>query len=1800
KGKQSRRQSTKVPRSATKRPGSKLLTSPLRKRVKIGSSNDNSSEDENEKRAQLKTRQRSKRAQEEEEEEEDEGENADEQEESDDHNDNVSDAEPESSSSDEDSDGVDEYVDRSTAKGRRGRGRGRGGVSGVASTRGGRRGGRASKTAGVAEVSTSPNMQSGCDLFDAIVDNQTSLKQQATDWISSYRESPCDAICELVNLAFKAAGCPGAILSQAIQDEDGSVKDTVDELFSQCKSLLKRGRNASTVDTLNQGLGADYPLANKAKTFKKFQKNVLEFITQIMTSGQHRLVFGESESSEFCSPEGSLSYFITIFTSWIFEMANSTYRPFRHVATVFGLHLLSSLVSIRVRLEADIVTAQRQLTSLRNKSSATSGRSRRKSSGSTTNPHLERAEQHANEVRLQRSATIQALSHMFDGLFKLRVRDIDPHLRIECINHLSQWISQDPNAYLESRYTRYFGWGWNDKDAKVREAALVGVSNVYKSGGSTIATGLRSFMQRFGSRLVQIAVSDTDHKTQIAALNLLNIMKDDGLLSSDSILTWGKLHGGAGEDGVDDSDSKGNKSQSQRGRKGKGKKGKSSTGWSLSQDMLQSDSDSDNDTNKSSSKDGPIVFGAEVLSMASFTSTTDRDEDLFPSHPIMNYVAPLLLHTNVHVRNAATPLVQWWIKSEWIPFIGTRVSETIGFDEGDEDSDAEDGLTNDTNNQDDQPSSESTIDNTINISFDLISRNISELHSSNPSLRKNNLKVWLNFKAISAFLKHLGTLSNSKNDNSDETTNALKAIETKDSILKRALDEETNWSMLEDFASFSATGSSLNEKLNTSRLKAGASALWHEFNKFQNIINLADYICLDHSESTQQSQDNQARNDIFPDGRYKLTQEEEIAILYAFSSWISEYEGSLTLKLAKEKRKDGRKSLESQLEGPSRILVNRLDGLLRRYSGNPQAIVPLLDIMSNSLRWQVFFDMKQIPTLQKVAEMLLSLLNRHIDSFYIVASCVHILGVIDDLGLLKYGSNNLNFDSNLDQLDFEDYELKDIIVPAVADGDEDQESDVGMYDSPSEEEEQSDQDENNRDTDPQGADKSEKELQRKIRRRRLGNEDPTIPGPLIKLATAQAIRMLLQSIGKLVEGTDIAERLPQDPLQLISLPSDELIQDIQSAKFSSIRNDELYQSLTLLRMLIREKNIVNYLSIIPKSSHGDDTYGEQNRSRGTIQWIDMFFARPSIVFGDNELFTTLSALDIYYRFVLWSSYNLNSAISKYTESVLSASSHDLGADDSNAPPEGAQQGDKSKNPGLDSDWREIVSLTERLKADRDRLHDSCALILSNLDSGVDAASYEPTSAMFLHERVLCILAQVYQLFTGDLVRRPAQIDSSNDPSENSRLEAVLQLRKKLTLLAPQNVYQNLSKCITETQKCWIHRLENVHNDLTREGLDILPADLFAILEPHYKHVLDCTAAWAQLLLASIIPVSYVSLIGRYLGRSGLENSIKNWEKELRSNKAKKSTEKSRKAPKAGFVSLTAYDHLIQSTVEGLKLRLTIQATRENTLDSFFNTMKSIFEESTGLKTKDDTESEQPSTDSCLESQEEPTRHVVTFSRMFSSAARTAFPQPVSSAVNKAGLRSAASTLAPPLIGQLMVKIHKECITYILDLVNDNMPTSEGKGEDQEVLKKQEYLWADVVNLWFTALSQMVVGIMRPRHAELVNTFLHEELEKRNLKSKIREDSGNEEETADQEEKTSVAILAEQAVLPYQRSLDRELSKLSAIRERVAATSVISPMSGGPPETQNPDTTKMLEDSPAPETPSRPDKTNHENNEMEIE
>jgi len=145
----------------------------------------------------------------------------------------------------------------------------------------------------------------------------------------------------------------------------------------------------------------------------------------------------------------------------------------------------------------------------------------------------------ANAMDDRRSKLDEMIKEWFNTVFLHRYRDVDPKIRVDCVTYLSEWITTYSELFFDGEYLRYLGWVLSDVSAPTRLEVVKQLQKLFKDDNKI--AGLRQFTERFRARLVEIASQDAEGNVRAAALDLLELLRDKGLLEPDDIDTIGNL-----------------------------------------------------------------------------------------------------------------------------------------------------------------------------------------------------------------------------------------------------------------------------------------------------------------------------------------------------------------------------------------------------------------------------------------------------------------------------------------------------------------------------------------------------------------------------------------------------------------------------------------------------------------------------------------------------------------------------------------------------------------------------------------------------------------------------------------------------------------------------------------------------------------------------------------------------------------------------------------------------------------------------------------------------------------------------------------------------------------------------------------------------------------------------------------------------------------------------------------------------------------------------------------------------------
>ncbi|KAG0363151.1 hypothetical protein BG005_002666 [Podila minutissima] len=337
------------------------------------------------------------------------------------------------------------------------------------------------------------------ELYGAVLNSQVALDTVISDWNQSYEESSSAGMLKLINFLIRCCGCKHFITAEEFEDEDNNVQ--------VLENILERYQ-ANTVNF-------DYPIVSKAKEFKKFKKNLLEFFSRLFRMARGDLLF-----------DGT---FMDTLLSWTISLSSTPFRPVRHTATTTILNIMSSLAEFAAEAQDELNVANRQL--------ATS----QKQQG--VEAKVKQLRKKVAEWQHRKDDILKWVNEIFESVFVLRCRDVDPLVRTDCIQELGRWMDANQEQFVTSTYLPYLGWALSDRTAGVRLEALKVLAKLYEIDNQP--NDLRQFTSRFTHRYIEMAVGEADIATRLGALRVVTLVQKHGQLEEEDQVKLSTLIYGA-------------------------------------------------------------------------------------------------------------------------------------------------------------------------------------------------------------------------------------------------------------------------------------------------------------------------------------------------------------------------------------------------------------------------------------------------------------------------------------------------------------------------------------------------------------------------------------------------------------------------------------------------------------------------------------------------------------------------------------------------------------------------------------------------------------------------------------------------------------------------------------------------------------------------------------------------------------------------------------------------------------------------------------------------------------------------------------------------------------------------------------------------------------------------------------------------------------------------------------------------------------------------------------------------------
>ncbi|RPA76532.1 hypothetical protein BJ508DRAFT_183151 [Ascobolus immersus RN42] len=333
-------------------------------------------------------------------------------------------------------------------------------------------------------------------LFDEIM-GAKNIDTVANAWLEKYTTDQSEAIKDMINFIIKACGCKTFVSQYDAQDQDSAAETLTNIQEQYARSSIQ-----------------DYALVSKRPEVRKFRKQVMAFFASLVAHIEAKnLLFGEDTVLENIQ-------------NWVAALSSSTCRPFRHTATFVCLNIIEALCDIAGDVMKLNLATQRQLEVEEEKGRKNQGR-------------IAQLKKKVEEGEGKSDAFEKLIKDIFDTVWVHRYRDVEPKIRADCIRKLGDWISSSPAIFFDGAFLRYLGWVLSDLSGNCRLETIKALQKIYENKDCT--GGLRSFTERFRSRLVEMATLDSDVNVRAAAVELLDVIREIGYLEPSDVEEVGKM-----------------------------------------------------------------------------------------------------------------------------------------------------------------------------------------------------------------------------------------------------------------------------------------------------------------------------------------------------------------------------------------------------------------------------------------------------------------------------------------------------------------------------------------------------------------------------------------------------------------------------------------------------------------------------------------------------------------------------------------------------------------------------------------------------------------------------------------------------------------------------------------------------------------------------------------------------------------------------------------------------------------------------------------------------------------------------------------------------------------------------------------------------------------------------------------------------------------------------------------------------------------------------------------------------------
>ncbi|KEH41297.1 sister-chromatide cohesion protein [Medicago truncatula] len=323
-------------------------------------------------------------------------------------------------------------------------------------------------------------------LFETIKGNGKLIPHVVKLWVESYEKDPKSAMVELLTMLFEV--CGAKFHDKRVLMHEINVNDVV-------VALVNYAKKSGEVECYQNSI---------KKEFKNLKENLESFWDNLVRECQHGPLF-DKVLFEKCM-------------KYIIALSCTPPRVYRQVASLMGLSLITSYITIANMLAVQRDITRRQL----------DGQKKKKSEG----PRMKSLNIKLSDMHDKITLLEEMMGKIFTGLFVHHYRDLDPNIRMSCIESLGVWILSYPSIFLKDVYLKYLGWTLNDKYAGVRKSSIRALQNLYEMDDKVPSLGL--FTERYSGRMIELA-DDIDVDVAVQAIGLVKQLIRHQFITGDEL-----------------------------------------------------------------------------------------------------------------------------------------------------------------------------------------------------------------------------------------------------------------------------------------------------------------------------------------------------------------------------------------------------------------------------------------------------------------------------------------------------------------------------------------------------------------------------------------------------------------------------------------------------------------------------------------------------------------------------------------------------------------------------------------------------------------------------------------------------------------------------------------------------------------------------------------------------------------------------------------------------------------------------------------------------------------------------------------------------------------------------------------------------------------------------------------------------------------------------------------------------------------------------------------------------------------